>query len=103
MVNTGPVILVTSTDSLKGAVEMSKDGGIFSANTVHVDHQPARCKTMDTLNVAYYKHNLREIASVFKTHSMGENQFNVLFEFKLFEIVLKEHCGSDAKFDPFGL
>ena len=70
MVNTGPVILVTSTDSLNGAVEMSKDGGIFSANTVHVDHQPVRSKTMDTLNEAYYDHNLREMASVFMTHSI---------------------------------
>ena len=102
MVNTGPVILVTSTDSLKSAVELSKDGGLFSGSTVHVDHQPGRCKTMNTLNVAFYDYNLREMASVFMTHSMGENQFNVLFEFKLFQCVLKEYCGSDAKFDPFG-
>ena len=102
MVNTGPVILVTSKDNLKSAMELSTDGGIFSASTVHVDHQPARCKTMDTLNVAFYDHNLREMSSVFMTHSMGENQFNVLFEFKLFEIVSKEHYGNSAKFDPFG-
>ena len=102
MVNTGPVILVTSKDNLKSADEMSKDGGIFNASTVHVDHQPARCKTMDTLNVAFYDHNLREMSSVFMTHSMGENQYNVLFEFKLFESVMQEQYGDDYKFNPFG-
>ena len=102
MVNTGPVILVTSRDNLQSGIELSTQDGLFSASTVHVDHQPARCKTMDTLNVAFYDHNLREMSSVFMTHSMGENQYNVFFEFKLFEVVLKEHFGSDAKFDPFG-
>ena len=102
MVNTGPVVLVTSTDNLKSAMELSCEDGIFSSSTVHVDHQPARCNTMDTLNVAFYDHTLRQMSSLFMTHSMGENQFNVMFEFKLFDIVLKEHFGKGAKLDPFG-
>ena len=102
MVNTGPVVLVTSTDNLKSAMELSCEDGIFSSSTVHVDHQPARCNTMDTLNVAFYDHTLRQMSSLFMTHSMGENQFNVMFEFKLFDIVLKEHFGKSVKFDPFG-
>ena len=48
MVNTGPVILVTSRDNLQSGIELSTQDGLFSASTVHVDHQPARCKTMDT-------------------------------------------------------
>ena len=102
MFNTGPVILVTSKDNMKAASEMSQADGIFKSSTVHVDHQPGRCKTMDTLNVAFYDHTLHEMASLFMTHTTGENQFNIFFEFKLFEITLEKFLGIQFKFDPFG-
>jgi hypothetical protein len=102
MVNTGPVILVTNRDNMQAAVEMSKPDGLFKSSTVHIDHQPGRCKTMDTMNVAFYDHTLQEMASLFVTHSTGENQFNVFFEIKLFEITLQDIFGNEFKFDPFG-
>ena len=102
MVNTGPVILVTSRDNMQAGVEMSKPDGLFKSSTVHIDHQPGRCKTMDTMNVAFYDHTMQEMASLFVTHSTGENQFNVFFEIKLFEITLKDIFGHECKFDPFG-
>ena len=57
---------------------------------------------MDTMHVAFYDHTLHEMASLFMTHSNGENQFNVYAEFKLFETVIQKFAGSEFKFDPFG-
>ena len=102
MVNTGPIVLLTSVDQIKTAEQMTKEDGAFLYSTLFLDHQNGRCIDWDTMNTYIYDHQIQSISSIFTAHTKTEDRFSVSICFKLFDELYKKALGTEDSFRPHG-
>jgi hypothetical protein len=102
MVNTGPIVLLTSVDQIKTAEQMTKEDGAFHYSTLFLDHQNGRCIDWDTMNTYVYDHQIQSISSIFTAHTKTEDRFSVSICFKLFDELYKDVLGTEEDFRPHG-
>lgn len=102
MESRGPMVMLSSKEQIKLAWEMSKSDGVYSLATAFLDHQPGRTVNLTTMNCAVYDWNVQEMASLFLTHSQGEDRWSVCFALQYYDLVIKKYLGDEKYFHPYG-
>ena len=85
MLNLGPLIMISSLESIKVAGLMSKDETMYQQTPIFSDHQPGRIASWNTMNCCIYDPLLRGMAPLFIAHMKREDMYSVYLAYKKFE------------------
>ena len=102
MQHPGPIILLTSSDQIRTAEQMTAQDGAFHYSTLYLDHQNNRVVNFNTFNAFIYDFHVQSISSIFTVHSKLEDRYSINLSFKLFDEVYKNVLETDNGFKPHG-